>query len=61
MILHENMKPTEHLLHSISGLSHVMCAWKRLNIKWSFYYWTYWSWWWIYHFKKHRFNAIFHN
>jgi len=27
----------------------------------SLYYWTHWSCWWIYHFKKHRFNAIFHN
>jgi len=24
-------------------------------------YWTHWSCWWIYHFKKHRFKAIIHN
>jgi len=53
------MKPTEHvLLHSICLLSHLMCACKQLL---SSYYWTHWSCSWIYHFKKPRFNAIFHS
>jgi len=25
------------------------------------YYWTHWSCWWNYHFKKRRFNAVFHH
>jgi len=53
------MTPTEHVvLHSIYFLSHLMCACKHLL---SLYHWTQWSCWWIYHFKKPRFNAIFHN
>jgi len=65
MILYEDMKtvytmkPTEHfLLHSIYVLSHLMCACKHLS---SIYYWTQLSCWWIYHFKKNRFNAINHH
>jgi len=42
-------------------LFNLMCACKYCNIKLSLYYWTHWSCWWIYHIKKHRFNAIFHN
>ena len=53
MILYENMKPIEHvLLHPICVLSHLMCACKHCNVKLSSYYWTHWSCWWIYHFKK---------
>ena len=33
----------------------------QVNIKLSLYYSTHWSCWWIYNFKKYRFNAIFHN
>jgi len=40
-------------------LSHLMCACKHCNVKLSLYYWTHWSCWWVYHFKKHRFHAIF--
>jgi len=37
MILHENMKPIEHvLLHPICVLSHLMCAFKHCNVKSSF-------------------------
>jgi len=62
MILHENMKPIEHvLLHQICVLSQLMCACKHCNVKLYLHYWTHWSCWWIYHFKKHRFHAIFHN
>jgi len=60
MIVYENMKPIEHvLLHPICILSHLMCACKHCNIKLSLYYWTNWSCWWIYHFKKPRFKAFF--
>jgi len=59
MILYEIMKPIEHVLLPIRVLSHLRCACKHCNIKLS--YWTYWSCWWVHHFKKHRFNAIFHN
>jgi len=57
MILHENMKPIEHvLLHPIhiGLLSHLMCACKTLYsiVKLSLYYWTHWSCRWVYHFKK---------
>ena len=39
MILHENLKPVEHiLLHSIHALSHLMCACKHCNGKLSLYY-----------------------
>jgi len=55
MILYENMKPTEHVLRNL------MCACKHCNVKLSLYYWTQWSCWWVYRFKKHRFHAIFHN
>jgi len=62
MILYKNMKPIEHvLLHPICVLSQLMCACKRCNVKLSLYYWIHWSSWWIYHVKKHGFNAIFHN
>ena len=54
------MKPIEYaLLHPICILSHLMCACKHCNIKLSPYYWTHWSCWWIYHFKKHRFSRDF--
>jgi len=53
MILYEDMKPIEHvLLHPICVISPLMCACKRCNIKLSSYYWTHWSCWWIYYFKK---------
>jgi len=56
MILFEDMKPVEHvLLHPLCVLSHLMCACQHCNIKLSLYYWTHWSCWWIYHFKKSRF------
>jgi len=59
MILYENMKLIEHvLLHPICVLSHLMCACKHCNVK---LFWTHLSWWWVYHFKKHWFHAIFHN
>jgi len=62
MILYKDMKPIEHvLLHSICVLSHMMCACKHCDIKLSLYYWTHWSCWWIYHFKKNRLNASFHH
>ena len=62
MVLYENMKPIEHvLLHQICVLSHLMCACKHCYIKLTLYYWTHWSCWWIYHFKKRRFNAVFHH
>jgi len=62
MILCENMKPVEHvLLHPICVLPHLMCACKHCNVKLSLYYWTHWSCWWVYHFKKRRYHAIFHN
>jgi len=62
MILYENMKPIEHvLLHPICVLSHLMCACKHCTAKLSLYYWTHWSYWWVYHFKKHECHAIFHN
>jgi len=62
MILYKNMKPIEHvLLHPICVLSQLMYACKRCNVKLSLYYWIHWSSWWIYHVKKHGFNAIFHN
>jgi len=61
MILYENMKPIEHVLrHPICVPPHLTCACKHCNVKLSLYYWTHWSCWWVYHFKKHRFNAIFH-
>jgi len=38
MILYENMKPIEHVLrHPICVLSHLMCVWKRCNVKLSLY------------------------
>ena len=41
MILYENMKPVEHVLHHpICVLSHLMCACKHCNVKLSLYYWT---------------------
>jgi len=56
------MKPIERvLLHPICVLSHLMCACKHCSIKLSFYYWTYWSCWWIYHFKTPTFNVVFRN
>jgi len=59
--VYKDMKPFEYvLLHLICLLSDMICACKHCNIKLSSYYWTHWSCWWIYHFKKHRFNAIFH-
>ena len=62
MILYENMKPIEHvLLHPTRVLSHLMRACKHCSVKLSLYYWTHWSYWWVYHFKKHRFHVIFHN
>jgi len=46
MILYENVKPIKHvLLHSISVLSHLMCACKHCNVKLSVYYWKHWSCW----------------
>jgi len=60
MILYEDMKPIEHVLHHpICVLSHLMCACKHCNVKLSLYYWTHWSCWWIYHFKKRRIHEIF--
>jgi len=57
MILCEDMKPIEYvLLHPICVLSHVMCACKHCNIQLSLYHRTHW---WLYHFKKPWFNAIF--
>jgi len=38
-----------------------MCACKHCNVKLSLYYWTHCSCWWVCHFKKHRYRAIFHN
>ena len=62
MIVCENTKPNEHvLLHPICVLFHLMCTCKHCNIKLSLYYWTHWSRWWIYHFKKPTFKSIFHN
>jgi len=62
MTSYEDMKPIEHvLLHPICVLSHLLCACKHCNIKLSLYYWTHWSCWWIYHFKKHRFRETFDN
>jgi len=63
MILCEDIKPIEHvLLHPLCELSGLICAWKHCNIKFSLYYWTHWSCWWIYHFrKKNWLNAIFHH
>jgi len=62
MILFEDMKPIEHvLLQPICVLSHLTYACKHCTIKLSPYYWTHWGCWWIYHFKKPRFNAVFHN
>ena len=61
-LVYENMKPIEHvLLRAICVLSHLMCACKHCNVKSSLYYWTHWSCWWVYHFKKHGYHAIFHN
>jgi len=61
-ILYVNIKPIEHvLLHPICILSYLMCACKHCNEKLSLYYWTHWSCWWVYHFKKHWHHAIFHN
>jgi len=61
MIVYKDMKSTEHaLLHPICVLSHLMCVCIHCNKKLYLYYWTHWSCWWIYHFKTHRFNAIFH-
>jgi len=61
LTVYEDMKPIEHvLLHPICVLSHLMCASKNCNVNLSLYYWTHWSCWWIYHFKKYRFNAIFY-
>jgi len=60
MILHEDIKPIEHvLLHLICVRSHLMCACKHWNIKLglSLYYWTHWSCWWMRHFKKARFTV----
>ena len=38
MVLYENMKPIEHVLrHPICVLSHLMCVWKRCNVKLSLY------------------------
>ena len=62
MILYENVKPIEHvLLHPIRVLSHLMRACKHCNVKLSLHYWTHWSCWWVYHFKKHRYHVIFLN
>jgi len=62
MILYEDMKSIEHvLLHPICVFSHLTCICKHSNEKLSSYYWTHWSCWWIYHLKKNRFYAIFHN
>ena len=62
MILYEDTKPIEPvLLHPICVLSHLMFASKHCNLKLSVYYSTHWSCWWVYRFKKHRYNAIFHN
>jgi len=62
MILHENMKPIEHVLFDpIWILSHLMCASKHCKVKLPLYHWTHWSCWWVYHFKKHRYHAISHN
>jgi len=59
--VYKYMKPIEYvLLHPICLLSDLICTCKHCNIKLSSYYWTHWSCWWIYHFKNHRFNAIFH-
>jgi len=38
-----------------------MCACKHCNVKLSLYYWTHRSCWWVYHFIKHRYHAIFHH
>ena len=62
MILCENMKPIEHVLliryaYFFTWYAHVAC--KHCNVKASVYYRTHWSCWWVYHFKKHRFHAIF--
>jgi len=47
MIVYENMKSIEHvLLHPI--LSHLACARKHCNVKLSLYYWTNWTYWWVY-------------
>jgi len=62
MILYENTKPIEHaLLHPTCVLSHLMCSCKHCNVKLSLYYWTHWNCWWVYHFVKHRYLAIFNN
>jgi len=62
MIVYENVKPIARvLLHPIYVLSQLMCACKHCNIQLSLHYWTHWSYWWIYHFKKPWFKAIFHN
>jgi len=53
MIFYENMKPIEHvLLHPVRVLSHLMSACKHCNVKLYLYYWTHWSYWWVYHFKN---------
>jgi len=62
MILYGEMKLIEHvLLHPICVFSHLMCACKHCNIKLSLYDLLHWSCWWIYHFTKSRFSAIFQN
>jgi len=44
MILHENMKPMDHvLLHPICVLPHLMCTCKHYNIKLPLYHRTHWS------------------
>jgi len=60
MILNENMKPIEHvLLHPVCVFSHMTCACKHCNVKLSLYYWTHWSCWRVYHFKKTDFTRFF--
>ena len=59
-LLYENTKPIEHaLLRPTCVRFHLMCACKHCNVKSPVYYWTHWSCWWVYHFKRHRFYAIF--
>jgi len=53
MTLYEDMKPIEHVLHHpICVLSHLMCVCKHCNIKLFLYYWTHWSFWWMYQVVK---------
>jgi len=40
-------------------LFHLISACKHCNVKASVYYQTHWSFWWVYHYKKHRFHEIF--